>query len=277
VAVSRRRTRSRLTLLLLVLTSITLLTLDARGNDALVGPLRRGVADVLAPLQSGAAAAVRPVVDAWNGISGYRSLESQNRRLQRSLDDARGQAAASAGAGRQLDALRQLDQIGPSGTRSVVARVVATPASNFDTAVEIDRGQADGVRTGMPILTGAGLVGQVSKVFGHRSQVLLVTDLTSAVGVRLADTGDLAVAEGRGTSNPMKISLVDSRTTVHSGEVVRTSGLAGGSSFPPDIPVGVVRCCPRPGPLEEQIIADPVDRLPLLELVKVLLWTPPAG
>ena len=83
MAVSRRSSRSRFTLLLLVLTSITVITLDFRGQGAGVVESVRDVAlDTFAPVQSVTDTVFSPVTNAWNGITNYDDLEAENARLQ---------------------------------------------------------------------------------------------------------------------------------------------------------------------------------------------------
>jgi rod shape-determining protein MreC len=129
----------------------------------------------------------------------------------------------------------------------------------------------------MPVVTGAGLVGKVVAVSKERATVLLLTDPSFNVGIRLAGSGDVGVARGNGNRQPMPVDLVDLGTKVSGHEVVLTSGLQG-SVFPPGIPVGTVRSATvRPGSLQHQISIDPIVDLPRLDYVKVLLWEPKGG
>src|SRR5207244_4579232 len=123
---------------------------------------------------------------------------------------------------------------------AVAARVVATSPSNFQLTVEIDHGIPAGLRKGMPVVTGAGLAGRVVAVSQERATVLLLTDPSFNVGIRLSASGDVGVARGNGIRQPLPVDLVDLATKVTGGEVVVTSGLQG-SVFPPGIPVGRVR------------------------------------
>ncbi|MGZ6913471.1 MAG: hypothetical protein ACXVJS_18145 [Acidimicrobiia bacterium] len=57
-------------LILLVLTSITLITLDTRGGDSGVGGRIRNTArDVFSPIQDGVDAGLRPIEDWWDGVT----------------------------------------------------------------------------------------------------------------------------------------------------------------------------------------------------------------
>jgi rod shape-determining protein MreC len=126
----------------------------------------------------------------------------------------------------------------------------------------------------MPVVTGAGLVGKVIAVSQERATILLLTDPSFNVGIRLSDSGDVGVARGNGTHQPLPVDLVDVGTKVTGGEVVVTSGLQG-SVFPPDIPVGKVRSAKvPPGSLQHEVSIDPLVDLSRLDFVKVLIWQP---
>ena len=71
----------------------------------------------------------------------------------------------------------------------MIGDVISEPpaGSNFYPTIEIDRGTADGVGVGMPVVAGAGLVGEVLDAGRTTSVIRLITDARSQVGVRFAD------------------------------------------------------------------------------------------
>jgi rod shape-determining protein MreC len=276
VAVYRRSTRHRFLLVLLVLTSITVITVDVRGGGGgAMESIRRGAKDAFAPVQSTADDVINPVSDFFGGLFRYGHLKAQNANLRRQLADARGRANASTNTEREREELLALQKLTFAGdTPAVAARVVATSPSNFQLTVEIDRGLPAGIQKGMPVVTGAGLVGKVVAVSQERATVLLLTDPSFNVGIRLSSSGDVGVARGNGTREPLPVDLVDVGTKVVGGEVVVTSGLQG-SVFPPDVPVGRVRSATvPPGSLQHDVSIDPLVDLTRLDFVKVLIWEP---
>ena len=140
--------------------------------------------------------------------------------------------------------------------------------------MEIDAGSAKGVAVGMPVVTGAGLVGKVIRVSSKRATVLLVTDRDFNVGVRLTNSQDTGAAKGNGPGKPLTIDLLYNSTVIKSNEVVVTSGLQG-AVFPGAIPVGRVRTAKAvPSSLQQDVTMEPVVDLQRLSYVKVLKWTP---
>src|SRR4051812_43049453 len=176
MAVYRRSHRARYTLLLLVLTAITLLTLDERaGTNKWLDKLKSATADAFAPVQTATAKVVNPVGDFFNGVIHYGDLKQENARLRDQLQAQRAASLQAAESERELQALKdqqKLDFVGDIPT--VAASVVFVTASNFDRTVKIDRGTNAGIAVGMPVVSGGGLVGRVVEVSNLRSTVMLV-------------------------------------------------------------------------------------------------------
>ena len=89
------------------------------------------------------------------------------------------------------------------------ARVLSSDPSNFSHTIDISKGSDDGLKVGMPVVNGAGLVGRIVQVTPNRSTVQLITDPDFLVGVRLLGS-DLATgtAHGQGQGEDL---LVDTR------------------------------------------------------------------
>ena len=275
MAVYRRSARPRFVLLLLVLTAVTLLTLDERtGGLGVVDTARDTARDALAPVRDATDSAFRPVVDFFQGIIHYGRLEDANNRLREQLAERDAELAIVADAQRERQELldqQKLEFVGDIPT--VAARVVLASPSNLDLTVEINRGRDSGVSPGMPVVTGAGLVGRVVDVSRTRATVLLVSNPTSSVGVRLATSGEVGVASGQGARSPLQVDNVDPATKVAPDEPVVTSGLQQ-SIYPPGIPVGRIRTARvPPEAVQQEVTVDPIVDLRRLTFVKVLQWS----
>jgi rod shape-determining protein MreC len=276
VAVYRRTARPRFVLLVLVLSAITLVTLDARANGGgVLGQLRSKGQDAFAPVQNATHAVLRPVGDFFTGVLHYGDVKRENARLREQLATARGQQDQAAEAQRELRLLLDQQHLGFVGNiPTVAAQIVDTSSSNFELSVQVNRGTDSGVAIGMPVVAGAGLVGRVVEVAAKRSTVLLLTDPTFSVGVRLTSSGDVAVADGTGRQSPLRVDLVDPATKIKVGDTLVTSGLQQ-QRFPKDIPVGKVRrVVLLPGALQQDVTLDPAVDLSRLEFVQILQWSP---
>ena len=181
-------------MILLVLTAITLLSLDLSSFGPL-GTAQRLVRDLLHPITEVADAIVSPFSDAWNAVFDYDDLEAQNRLLTERIQQLEGNELAVEAERAEFDRLRAATGV---DVRPDLARVTATVVrggvGNFDDdVITIDRGSQDGVRNGMAVITNAGLVGRVERVDATTSAVLLLTDTDLIVGVRLADTDEVGL------------------------------------------------------------------------------------
>ena len=181
-------------MILLVLTAITLLSLDLSSFGPL-GTAQRLVRDLLHPITEVAGAIVSPFSDAWNAVFDYDDLEAQNRLLTERIQQLEGNELAVEAERAEFDRLRAATgvDVRPDLGR-VTASVVRGGVGNFDDdVITIDRGSQDGVRNGMAVITNAGLVGRVERVDATTSAVLLLTDTDLIVGVRLADTDEVGL------------------------------------------------------------------------------------
>src|SRR3954468_5791339 len=106
MALSRRTGRSRFTLVLLVLTSVTVLTLDFRGSSVIT-QLRGVATTVFSPFRSATDTVFGPVGDAWNGAFSYDDVRRENERLRRELADAKAAAASGEQATNELEEQRR--------------------------------------------------------------------------------------------------------------------------------------------------------------------------
>jgi cell shape-determining protein MreC len=83
-----------------------------------------------------------------------------------------------------------------------------------------------------------------------------------------------ATVTGQGAGEPLSVLYVPSGAAVHTGEVMYTNGLAGGS-LPKGLPVGVVRSVHQsPGSGSETVTLNPSADLSALAYVDVLQWEP---
>ena len=278
MALSRRNGRSRATLVFLVLTSVTVITLDFRGRDSgVIGSVRRTATDALAPVREGADDLLSPVGDAFSGVTGYGDLKAENERLRARIDELEGQRLRSADAEAERKALLDLAGVTYLGDiPTITSRVVSAPVANFEQTIELDRGTGQGVRVDMPVVTGSGLVGVVVETSRSRSTVRLVTDPSSSVGVRIVPSGETRIADGKGPRRPLRVGFVTPSARIETGDLAFTSGLEGGSDiFPAGIPVGKVTAAKAPpGELEQHVTVRPTADLSHLRFVKVV-QTPP--
>jgi rod shape-determining protein MreC len=270
---------SRTRLTVIVLAAVTVLVIGQR-DLPVVRQVREGAATVLSPFEGIAETASRPVRDVWEGVSKYDDvddLEAENRDLTARVAELEAAQATETDAQRQLEELTatlNLPWVGDIA--QVTAKVTSGPRSNFAHAVEVNRGSDDGVKVGMPVVTGGGLVGRVSQVSDDSSTIELITDPEFQVGVRLADTGELGTAQGRGRDEPLVVDTgIEPGAEVADDSALVTSGVDR-SAYPDAIPVAKVSDTREAsGGLSLELIAEPLVDVDRLTFVDILLWEPP--
>ena len=176
----------RRAIILLLLTSVLLLTLDLRGN-AIFDAARSGFTKILDPVETAADVVSRPVRNAWHGITHYEEIEAENERLRDQLDAQRGDQVAAQAAIEDFQRLLALNNLPSLGDYpSITATVVGESPSNLDQVIEINKGSNDNIEVGMAVYAPGGLVGKVTApVLPDRATVMLLTDSRYAVGVKV--------------------------------------------------------------------------------------------
>lgn len=279
MALSRRTGgRSRLTIALLVLTSLALLTLDFR-DAAVVQSARRAAGAVFSPLRGAAETVSEPFTNAWHGVTGYGDLKGENDELRRQLAELEGRAVLEEDAAQQLAELlaqQDLEWVGTIPTTA--ARVLSGNPSNFSHTLDISKGSDDGIKVGMPVVNGAGLVGKVVQVTGSRSTVQLITDPNFAVGIKLLPSQVTGTSFGQGRGEDLVVDTAleaGAEDVPKPGASLTTSGIDR-AAFPASIPVGKVKEVNETGGgLTLELVVRPMADTDRLAFVTVLLWEPP--
>jgi len=270
----RRRTWLRLALL--VVTAIALLTLDARSWGGVLDTARGAGREILGPVRTFGDWVTSPIRDAWHGLVSFDDLETENAELRGELATVR----ASVLRVGELERDRQ-ELLALLGARDVVqaiprvtARVIDAPVSNFERTIDIDVGRRDGVREGMAVESGDGLIGRVVTADLSWASVELLTDPNFDAGVRIVRSGDDGLASGRGPGRDLEVSYIELETVVIPGESVVTSGFEC-STFPAGLLVGTVTDV-EPDAVRgaQRVTVHPAADLERLRWVQVLLYEP---
>jgi rod shape-determining protein MreC len=153
----------------------------------------------------------------------------------------------------------------------VAARVIGTSADTASQTLYLDRGERDGIRRNMGVITPDGVVGKIIESYRDASQVLLLTDKDSGVGAMLAESRIQSPVGGVGEPL-LTMKYVANDDVVNIGDRVVTSGMD--RIFPRDLPVGTVTQIKAGNPFK-QIRLRPAANLERLEEVVVLLSLQP--
>jgi rod shape-determining protein MreC len=242
--------RRRAALAVFVALSIAVLTAYfGESGGGFFHALQRGSQEAFAPVETGASRALKPVRDLFGWVGDTFDAKGDNKELRAEVERLRSELARSQTAQRdaaQLSGLVGLkrEDMFPSGTDPIAARVIARSPTVWYSSVKIDKGSSDGVRVDQPVLAAHGLVGKVTQVTGGAAEVRLITDASSAVTAQVMPAGASGVVRPQvGNPNDLLLDLIEGDRRVTEDTTVVTSGFTSTkveSLFPRGIPIGTV-------------------------------------
>ncbi len=265
---------TRRVLLALCALLLSLVFVLPKQSHTLLQAIGRPLADVVAiPLEL-LSSTDRRVGSFWDRYVALRRVQEENEQLRREIEFLRGQTAdlrEMAAANQRLTELLSFQARTPSQT--VAARVIGRDATNWYHGVVLDKGEQDGVRPEMGVVTLAGAVGRVVKTRASSSVVLLIIDPNNAVTSLIQRTRDEGIVEGT-FGGKARMKYIPLLSTMRVGDPVVTSGLTGG--FPKGVPVGTITSIQKDegGLFQSAEVRPEVD---FTKLEEVLVVTTPRG
>ncbi|CAB4931227.1 unannotated protein [freshwater metagenome] len=242
--------------------------------------VQRGVMTVLSPIQEGASRALKPVRDLAGWVGDTFRAKGDVQDLRRENAALRRQAISGTDAVRQNQELRKLlalDQaVGLAAAAPVAARVIGQSPTVWYSRIFIDKGTGAGIRVGQPVVTGDGLIGQVTTAAANSAVVTLVTDPEIAVPARTSTTGVPGVIQvAAAGSDDLLLDYTTRRDRLERGMNIVTAGTMSTSdrllsAYPPGIPIGRVTRVEDPGTDSQKVHVRPFADLRRLEIVQVL-------
>ncbi len=269
-----RKHRAGLTCLILVLVSLILMLFS--GRSMVLRPTEIGQS-AFSLFQIGIHQVGQWFGDTWNSIG-------ELQRLKQELQQTRQRLAEYERATRDLSQLRQENeqlrsQLGFSQVlayRQIPAEVIAKDPGNLFPTLMINKGSAQGVHRGMPVVAFQGglqgLVGKVVQVGVTSSTVLPIFDPSSFVAARLQNCRYDGLVSGK-RSDPGRLIMQYVKklamNEVQYGELVITSGM--GQAFPKGIHIGRVRAMEaKPYETSMEVEVESIVDFSRLEYVYVL-------
>ena len=238
--------------MLALLVALSLILISASFGSSSGGPLhtvQSGFLDVLSPIETGASKALTPVHDLFKWVSDVFHASSQRDRYKREFAAVNAKYVALQAAVRenaQRSAILALDSgAGLSADGPVDASVIGQEQTQWIKQVTIGAGSDHGVRVNDPVIDGDGLIGTVTRVAGISSVVSLINDPQAGVSALdnvSGETGTIVPVVGNPSQLRMEF-VAHPATKVKVGDSIVTAGeaaTAGGSLFPPNIPIGSV-------------------------------------
>jgi rod shape-determining protein MreC len=237
--------------------------------------LSAAVLQAIAPVFS-TGSSVKTRVQAYTtGVKSLAELEEENKRLKTDNNELRVTNQMLRDLGEENANLRRaLTFKQRANFKLVPCRVIARESSTWWSQVQIDRGEADGVESDMPVLTEAGLVGKTTTVSPHTAYVLLIADENCKVAVTIEGTREQGILSGSRVSTAVQpdllIRFLPKSVDAKPGQKVYSSGVSGGV-FPSGLVLGSVAEEPRVRELDAQVRVTPAVDMSRLENLFVVI------
>ena len=232
--------RARLLLVILIVTSLFLITLDLRGVKVIDG-FKQGSQTVMSPFQRAGSAALRPVKNFISDVTHLGRTRNQIEKLEAENANLKQRLINRKNADAQLKQLKSiLDLAGTAGYKIVNAKVISNGSSqSFSQTITIDSGANAGIKKNMTVLSQSGIAGVVKDVYPTTALIQLASDPSFRIGARVAGSQQIGVLTGRGTSSA-SLQLLDNSSIVKVGDVLLSRGSVANRPFVPGVPLGYV-------------------------------------
>jgi len=232
--------RGRLLLIILVITSLFLITLDLRGVSVISG-LKTGTQSALSPVQNVGSIVLSPVRNFFSDVIHLGRTRSEMEALREENGELLTQLRERRSVDAQLEQLQgALDLAGKAEFKVVNARVISQGATtSFTQTITIDAGSENGIRPNMTVINSYGLIGVVKTVYPSSSLISLTSDPSFRIGVRVAGSQQIGILSGQGTRKGV-LQLLDNQSTIKVGDILVARGSVNNRPFVPGVPVGEV-------------------------------------
>lgn len=237
---NRGSNRTRLLWVSLLVTSLFFITLDLRGVSVM-SSIRSGTQSFLAPFQKAGSSFVSPLSNLFEDITNLGRTQSKIDDLKEENEKLKSQLIFNENILGELEQLKGvLDLAGKARFKVVSARVITKGGTGtFGETIVIDSGSKAGIRRDMTVIAAGGLVGVIKSTTATSSVVLLMSDPSFRIGVRVAGTQDMGVLSGEG-ENRFSLQMLSATGQINVGDVLLSRGSSGDRPFVPGVPVGEV-------------------------------------
>ena len=251
--------------------ALFLMVADARFK--ITEPARVAVAATIYPLQWLVAQPVMAYQDASRYMEAQESAVKSEDAARKELVLMAQRAELADELRKENESLRNMLQLRERQTsQGQVAEVVYDSPDPYSRRVVIDRGAAEGIEPGSPVIDDKGVIGQVTRVYATRAEVTLLIDRDQAIPVFNPRTGARSVAYGDSSATRaggLELRFMPSNADVQEGDLLTTSGVDG--LYPSGLPVAKVVSVDRKADSAfTRIYCEPIGKVQGVRHVMVL-------
>ena len=209
-----------------------------RQSQFLFHMLGEPLADLVAVPVRGLATLDRTLRERWMQYIALQGLSQQNRQLRETVQQLNGEVnrlREQAYMAERLASLLEFQE--DKSVRTVAARVIGRSMSNWYQGVILSKGEDDGIREQMGVITPAGVAGRIVRTARSTSIALLMIDPNLVIAGMIQRTRDEGMVQGT-SQGLIRMKYLPPLSSVKTGDAVVTSGLTGG--FPRGMLIGEV-------------------------------------
>ena len=193
----------------------------------------------------------------------YASLIEENEDLKRDLQNMTGWKEKALQLEQKNAQLRALNNVKlRKDLVWVTGEIMADSGSPFYQSGVINIGLKDGIKNGSAAVDGLGLVGRISGVGQNIARVIFLTDISSAIPIKIKRNNQKGLLIGDNSPLPL-LEFVEEKALINIGDRVFTSG--DGNVFPSDILIGNILIDDR-----KKLRVKPVANFQSLEFLRIL-------
>jgi rod shape-determining protein MreC len=223
--------------------------------------------EILYPFEYAWDSSIEFVTETWNHYFALSDTAKENTRLKSELTLLKTKLLDYEDKLQEISRLRKLlGFVQHYEQNHIVAEVIGTRHHKAFQTLRLSKGEWDGVKVGMPVVTAGGVVGRIIRTGRKFSDVHLLIDSNFNVDVLLQRTRVRGVLKGFGTHCVLKLNR---RVEMRIGDTLITSGIVGG--FAKGLPVGrVVRISYESDNISQTVTVEPWVDFDRVEEVVIL-------
>ena len=254
----------------IVLITVNIIVFSATSKSYSVFGLGHIGISFVAPFQELVTRSIRFARGIWEHYFFLVSVSQENLHLIQSLN----QATEKNNHWHEVDLannrLRSLLSFQPTvANRVIAAEVIGKDPSAWFKTITIDKGKADGLKKGLPVVVAQGITGQIIEISAHYSKVMLIIDRNSAVDALVQRSRARGIIKGT-SAEQCRFDYVLQKHDVKIGDTVVTSGFDG--IYPKGLRLGWVSDVKKREPeIFQEITVTPYADFEKLEEVLIVL------
>ena len=242
---------------------LTLIFILWRVDNTRTELIRTKIIDFVSPLTMPLNYPIKVVGDLVRYFEIYASLLEENKELKRDLQNMTGWKEKALQLEQKNAQLRALNNVKLSEDLIwVTGEMMADSGSPFYQSGVINIGLKDGIKNGSAAVDGLGLVGRISGVGQKVARVLFLTDISSAIPIKIKRSNQKGLMIGDNSPWPL-LEFVEEKGLINIGDRVFTSG--DGNVFPSDILIGTILIDNK-----KKLRVKPVANFESLEFLRIL-------